>query len=411
MISDRYTTARIIISLFISFVVISYLFVRITGMYNGDLLLTTYSLTTSGLTLNLFYTIIPFLILYFIYKYCTRIKSKTKILIPIKSFGAFLFFLLVFQIMVSAIYGVGRMGQEAYQAPSGIKLLIQISNRFNSRVGVFIYIIININKKDKLQYVLLLLLIVQSFIYLSLGVFNLIGFMFIVKYGNKIFQFIKKWSVLFIIVVLLSPTIMLNLYTFRNEARAGKDLESDPRRTQAGIVIFGRLIGRLSSYSASAVIMEKENKMIKLTKDNFTLLEYPKQALGVFIKNIFPPKHLSYGHVLYGEYNPRSATIVGAQGALMLGYYHSFSGLVVNSITLLIVIFISFRLASLFHYGKIYECVLVFLCLGIMSGAVHEIMFFFQNILVFLLLFLLLNFLFKGEYNDSKNHSLVLAKR
>jgi hypothetical protein len=293
--------------------------------------------------------------------------------------------------MVSVLYGVGRMGQEAYQAPAGIKLFIQLSNRFNARFGVCMYILL-LNKKNVLQYILLIMLIVQSFLYFSLGVFPVLGLLFILKYDNELLIFIKKKIFIVIIGILVLPLFVTTMYDFRNTLRTSKKVESDPEMATISVAIFGRLLGRMSSYSASSVVMERKDAITKLVKDNFSIIEYPKEALGVFIKNIFPPKHLAYGHLLYGEYSSTSQSLLGIPGSLMVGHYYSFFGLVVNISTIFFLTFIIFELSSIFYYNKFYELIFMFLCMMGVSGASSELMFFFQNILVYSVFFLVINF-------------------
>ena len=84
----------------------------------------------------------------------------------------------------------------------------------------------------------------------------------------------------------------------------------------------------------------------------------------------------------------------GTQGLLLISYYQSNAIFVINLITILLIIIVSFELISLLHYEKIMEVVFLFFCFTVFSGNADEYMGLLMVIVLYLFLFLFLN-LFK----------------
>lgn len=117
----------------------SFFYALFTGRLNGDFLGVAVRIPTFVLFINLVLTILPFYITWRIYKSMKSNPLKKGINIPMSFFGYFLVFVMIWNVIVTVIFGVGVMAAPPYSAPAMIKPLIQIMNRFNYAYGVFLY--------------------------------------------------------------------------------------------------------------------------------------------------------------------------------------------------------------------------------------------------------------------------------
>jgi len=398
MIKSRNINTKWILISFIIFNIISYLYVLITGKYNGDFLDQKTRLSDTLLFYNLLLTIVPFLLLYAIYKHYKQFNNKYKVTIQANNFGLFLFLVIVFQIVVTQLYDVGKLGQEYYDAPSFIKLIIQIFNRFNVVFGVSIYSVV-VGKKNKFQYFLWLLVISLSILRASISIFVIISYILILINQDTIFKFIKQHLVLISILIILAPVLVGMIYNVRNQLRQNKDkielnIEDEKKNTYSE-VIFGKLVGRLSSFTNSAVIQERKYKMLELTRF-FPSSQYPKEALSAVYGKILNQNDIAYKNLLlesYGNHARTYTSMNGTQGVLLISYYQSNTIFVINLFTILLIIILSFEFISLFHYEKIKEVVFLFFCFTVFSGGAVEYMQMLMVIILYTVLFLFLNLL------------------
>jgi len=396
ILSSSYKAARLILFAFIVFTIISYLYVIFTGTYNGDYLGIKPKLSQMQLFHNLLYTITPFLVLFIIYKQYKKVNNRYKITIPCKAFGQFLFLVVIFQIIVTALFGVGKLGRDIYEAPATIKLFIQIFNRFDVIFGIAIYSVVA-EKEQKNKILLWVLIFILSILRASLGVFAIMGFIMIILYNDYFIAFVKKHLLFIILIITIAPVFVTILYDIRKQMRQEKEkieISIDEKKEwNFSEVIFGQLVGRLSSYSNSAIIMERKNKMIELTKD-FSLMQYPKEAITSVYGKIIDRKKISYPNLLYesaGNHTRNYSAMNGTQGAILIGSYKSGKFVFVNIITILLIVVLAFELTSLLHYDKMYEIVFLFFCFSAMSGGAAEYMSKLMFVVLYLLLFLFFN--------------------
>ena len=396
MIKSKNINAKWILISFIIFNIISYFYVLITGKYNGDFLDIKTRLTDTLLFYNLLLTIIPFLVLYAIYKHYKQFDNKYKVTIQANNFGLFLFFVIVFQIIVTQLYGVGKLGQEYYTAPNFIKLIIQIFNRFNVVFGISIYSVI-VGKKNKFQYVLWLLVISLSILRASISIFVIICFIIILINQETIFKFIKNHLLLILILIFVAPVLVGTIYNVRNQLRENKNkieinIENEKKNTYTEI-IFGRLVGRLSSFTNSAIIQEREGKIKELTY-YFQPFQYPEEAISAVYGKFMNQNEIAYKNLLLESsgFHIRTYTSMnGTQGVLLISHYQSNTIFLINLFTILLIIILSFEFISLLHYEKIKEVVFLFFCFTVFSGGAVEYMQMLMVIMLYTGLFLFLN--------------------
>jgi len=393
---NTYKNASWVLYSFVLFNVISYLYVIFNGTYNGDFLNIVPKLSHYNLFLNLLLTLFPFFVLYAIYKHYIKVDNKYKVSIPTNSFGLFLLLVIVFQIVVTILYGVGILGQETYKAPIVLKLFIQVFNRFDVIFGVSIYSII-VSNKNKFQYILWILVFTLSLFRTSFMIFIIIGFMIIFIYFGSISAFLKKHLLITIVFLIVSPIVVSSLYNVRKQLRqnSGKveiKFENHEANTFSK-VIFGQLVGRLSSYSNSAVIQERKGKIRQLTS-SFSPIQYQKEALSAFYGKIINEKDILYRNLLYesvGNHSRTYSAMNGIQGTLLISSYQSYPIFFLNLFTILLIVVFTFELVSLFHNKNVYNIVFLFFCFTLMSGNADAYMKNFMSVLLYLILFLFLN--------------------
>jgi hypothetical protein len=394
--TDLYKAGKIILFCFVFFSMVSYFSVLSTGVYNGDFIGYKTKLSSTQLFFCLIITIAAFFFLFLIYRFYKHKKTRFKIKIPINEFLFFIIFCLIFNIIVSIIYGVGKAGQPVYQAPSGIKLLIQIFTRFNVFWGLSIYIFAS-SKKRSFIYLLFIPMILTSILSLSLGIFVSLFFFIIIQSGNKIILFLKKRIALFILIILIIPTLISILYNYRQNLRAERNyIEFNNLNT--GKVITGWLVGRLSSFTNTAVILERKKTMTNLVKD-FSPLQYFKEAIVPFYGKILDRKDPAYIYVLSetkGIKDRNMAFMTGVGGMWLLSLYQSGLVFYINIVILFVIIVLTFELVSLINCTKMNDLVFLNFCLAIMSGSANEFMSCLMWAILYILFFLSVNALKYG---------------
>lgn len=391
-----YVSSKWILFSFILFNIISYLYVVFTGSYNGDFLGIESKLSSFALFINLLLTVIPFVVLYVIYKYYIRINKRHKITIPVKPFAWFLLILILFQIVVTKLFDVGILGQEVYKAPIRIQTFIQIFNRFDVVFGVSLYTLV-VDRNNKFKYLLWFLVVVLSILRASLSIFVIIVFLFILLKYDSIWNFIRKRWLLFVALLIVSPIAINILYDVRHQLRHSNkkveiNIKSDEENTFS-LLVFGKLTGRLSSFSNSAIIQERKNTIKNLTQD-FSTFQYPKEALAAVYGRILNPNDVAYKNLLYeseGNHSRTYSSMNGTQGLLLISSYQSYSVFFINLFTILMLVILSFELVSLLRYERLYEVVFLFFCFTVMSGNAVEYMNRLMVTALYVFLFLFIN--------------------
>jgi hypothetical protein len=303
---------------------------------------------------------------------------------------------LVLNILVTVIYGVGKMGREIYEAPKGIKLFIQILLRFNPSFGVFLYSIMTC-KGNKFKILLFMLLIIMSLLKGSLGVFPSIGIFMIIQYYDKIKLFIRKYLLIMVVIIVMFPTIIRSLYTFREYLRSGKRTESYSK-IEAGKIVTGVLIGRLSSFSNSAIIMERKTTMIRLMQD-FSSMQYIKESLTSIYGGFIDNKKIAYTNIMLesqGVHTRISSFMLGTQGVLLLSLYQSMAMFLINLGVKLSFIILTFNLTMMINNEKIKVLLFSSFCSTVLSGVGREYMSCLITVIIYLGLFLFVNMIEKN---------------
>jgi len=385
-----YKSAKYLVLIFIVSALLSYSYSLITGRFNGDFLGRPVELSNFVLVVNLFCSLLPFYITWHIYKKYKSKKRNKRIYIPMNFFGFFILFILVWHIVVTLLFGVGVMAAPPYEAPHFIKPIIQIMNRLNYSIGALLYILVS-PKKSRVQFLVVFLFIVIAFLRAGLGVFLYLGMVFLIKYFTEIKLFVSRRKITVLAILLIFPFFVSGLYDLRSELR------HDPNEDLPLLhFLFGRLTGRLSSVSDSAIILQEAEYF----KENMTQMDdyyFQKQALG----GVFGVKYMPSPRpeqILFWLYCSRSemnvAYMPGTQGALFLSYIKSHYTFIINLITYFVLIFLTFWSMRLLKFEYSNEFALLLLLYVLLSGVPNEYSFQIFSILVYVLVF--------GLYNSLK---------
>jgi hypothetical protein len=358
--------------------------VLVTGRYTGDFIGVPPRISGAVLFLNFLYTLAPLIVLYLMYRHYARRTTQRGITVPVRALQAYLIIALLFSILVSLRYGVGNMTSDGtYSVPMALRLIIVFTNRLDPYFGTYLYSVI-VPPKNKLKYLFMLLLIVLSLTRASLNAFVLIAMVNILIYnrGNYL-KFIKKRIFLLLLVMALAPLAVSRLYDFRENLRGSSFSTAN---FSPATLIFGKLIGRLSSYTNSALLLERKDTIISRVRENITLFEFPLEA-SPFPR---PFSIFRYAHVLVG----RTGNVFlspGTSGIMTIGFYHSPLTLCINLITVWALLSLAFKLSKILRYPKITELWFLFLCAPVVEGG--GFLKYVQAPLVFFSVFLVINFL------------------
>jgi hypothetical protein len=163
-----------------------------------------------------------------------------------------------------------------------------------------------------------------------------------------------------------------------------RKLESVSSQTTPSLIIFGKLIGRLSSFSNSAFILEQKGDLSNIV-DNFSYFQYIKESLGAFYHGSdLPVPNTTYSHIMLDSmgayYSKVEYTVMcGTQGILLLSLYKSPLAFFINLTALLVIINITFKLISLFRSDKLKDLIFFYFCSRLTGGMAQE----YMNVLLF----------------------------
>jgi hypothetical protein len=357
-----------IVRIFVISIFACYLYSIFTKKYSGDYLFQEVTLNNLFLTIILFLNLIPYFILWFVYKKFKKSQPILQIKISFELMLALTILLFIYTFIVINIYGVGKMEADVYESPSYIKPFIQIMNRINFVYVVLFFILLS---KSFIYDVLgIVMILVISYLTAGMGSILYIIFIVLIKYYSYLLFFYKKNKALIILIILLSPFAVSQLYNLRDQLR-----NSETKETTTTDLIFGKLAGRLSSFSNSAVIIQEPLYFVIATSslDNFY---YQKQAWRALVGGDYreqKPEYLMKGVFndgINGDIN--SAFMTSTPGNLILAFFKSPLNCVLNILNIFSFIYLIFKLGSFLKTKYSLEFSLVLVIYPITSGVSSE---------------------------------------
>ena len=392
--TENYKAIRFIFFINIFYVIISYIYALATQEYNGDFLNVPVRLNITILSIIFVFCLIPYWIQWRIYKYFKNKKNTLKkVYINTKLIEPFVFFLLLAHIFVIVGFGVNRVGAPPYQAPDFIKLFIQILLRFDVVLwGSFLILLLPKNKlKTSLLVAFLMTLI--GILKGSFGIINTIALLFIIKYYSIIIAFIKKRIPLVIIAAFIFPTLVEFAYTQRDLIR---NVQYEEEKLEPGRLITGKLVGRLSSFSNAAFLIDDAPKYI-LMAQGFDNYFYQKGMLISIDAATYGKGNYSPERYLKPNTPDGISFMLGTTGILIFSLYKSSYTLIINIISIIIISLLIFEILRRVKFDYNIELSYILLLYPTLSGVSSEYSFILLTLIVFfitLIFFSVLNKLY-----------------
>jgi putative membrane protein len=397
--TENYKAIRFIFYINIFYVIISYIYALATQEYNGDFLNVPVRLNTTILSVIFLLCLIPYWIQWRIYKYFKNKKNTLKkVYINTKLIELFVFFLLLAHIFIIVVFGVNRVGATPYQAPDSIKLFIQILLRFDVVLwGSFLILLLPKSKlKTSLSVAFLMTLI--GILKGSFGIVNTITLLFIIKYYRTFISFIKRRIPLVIIAAFLFPTLVEFAYTQRDLIR---NVQYEEEKLEPGRLITGKLVGRLSSFSNAAFLIDDAPKYI-LMAQGFDNYFYQKGMLISIDAATYGKGNYSPEKYLKPNTPDGISFMLGTTGILIFSLYKSPLVLVNNMISILIISLLIYLIFRRVNFNYNIELPYVLLLYPTLSGVSSEYSFILLTLVVFFITLLFLSLLNKLYKNESK---------
>jgi len=387
--NSGYKAARFCLILFSFFTICSFLYALITQRYNGDFMGTHVDLPLWTLVLNLVLTLAPYFFTWILYKKFKKSEVTRAITIPIQFFGVFLIFIIIWNILVTLAFGVGVLGAPLYEAPIFIKPFIQILNRFHYVYGGMLYILVS-GKRNRTQFLIVFLLIILAYLRAGLGIFLYFGLTFSIKYFDEMWKVIKEKLLVAVIVLFTFPILVGLLYDLRSALR-----NSDEQATSltSKDLIFGKLIGRLSSFSNSAMILQ-EAPYFFYNAQSLSPYYFQQQAIGGMISvNLMPklyPENLLIN--VFGGDSEYVSYMVGTQGGWYIAAMKSLNVLMLNLFTVLVCVLLTFYFFRFMRFENANEYAFMLVLYPLTSGVANEYSQLVLSTLIYIVLFLLVNY-------------------
>jgi hypothetical protein len=306
---------RLVYLLFLGATVASFLYCVILAQFNGDFFPHPVFLPIRGLTIALALCLAPYVVLWRIAAVVERVKPRAAFAVRPGPLLALFVGVLGAHISVTLLFGVGVMDQETYRAPALIQPFIQVLNRIDPfYVGAF-YILAT-RKHPGFDLLAAAFMIAVGFFRAGLGAFTYVIIAFMAKYHREIIATYRKAPWLILGALPIIPFTIGALYRLRGQLRG--DLASDLTIWE---LVFGRFIGRLSSYSNFAYIQQYD-RSFQWAASALESLYFLKQGMVSILGSqvaplITPERVLISGN---SAYDGNSTFMTGIPGNLFMSW-------------------------------------------------------------------------------------------
>jgi hypothetical protein len=385
--------AKLVLKLFLISSILSYLYSLFTHQYGGDFLYEDVTISFIMLTLALIINLIPYYVLWVCYlnfKNSSEGFFKIKVSVDLIQIITYLFF--AYTILVTILFGVGKMEADIYDAPSGVKFLIQIMNRIS-----FLYVAlfsILISKGVFYDVLAVLMILIVGYLISGLGSLLYVFCVFIVKYYSYLLIFYKRFKFIIVVILILFPVIINNLYEFRDTLR-----NSESKEISSIDLVFGKLAGRLSSFPNTAVIIQEPISLILVTislEDYY----YQKQAWRALVGGDYreqKPEYLMKGIFRNGDNGDvNSSFMTSTSGNLIISFIKSPLIFLLNIINVFLFIYIIFKILCWLKFEKSAEYAFIMTIYPVTSGVASEYVLIITTVLFLFLINLICgNFVIK----------------
>jgi|GEM_PF-3575905 len=375
---DTKTSAEFAAALLFGFAVcLSWGYCLVTGGFNGDFFGSAVYLSEISLGAIMVASLLPYVVTWQLYKRIRKTTTRVPIVVSQRVLNCVLLSTFAWAMLVTKAYGVGIMGAEIYRAPAGVQVLIQISNRLDPFYVAVVYILAS-PRKAKFDLLAIALMIALGLMRSGLGAFIYVALALGCKYYYKISYSKRTLIILFTILGLVIPSVTGALYGLRSQLRNEKTAE-----LTIVDLLFAKLVGRLSSYSNSAYIIQ-EDRSLSFSEQQLDALYFPKQILGVSVHSVFLPKTTPEKILILSDGSDFSlgSFMAGIPGNMWMAFRRSPFVPVLNAILLLLLVSLTLRISNCFANPLVAKSGFLLLLYPLTSGVASE----FGNLLVTLVL-------------------------
>ena len=306
---------RLVYYVFLAAAVASFVYCVLLNQYNGDFYPQPVYLPVSRLLVIFAISVLPLFIAWKITGLFERLPARRVYVLPTRMLWILLVVGFGSHIAATFFYGVGVMDQEVYEAPALLQPIIQVINRLDPfYIGVFF--ILSTPKRALTDLIAISLMISLGFLRAGLGSFNYVLIALFIKYSLEIIRLFKQKPWVIITAAATLPTLMSSLYSFRAYLRGDIEIE-----TGVWDVLFGRLAGRLSSFSNAAYI--DQNSVVFVWLSNMLEpLYYLKQGLVTILGSGVAPEWTPEKILISGtqDYGGYSTYMTGVPGNLFFAW-------------------------------------------------------------------------------------------
>lgn len=382
------SAARVCLWFYLVMLFISLSYILTTGTYNGDFYgvpVTLSALATAALSAAAF---APYAFGFWLYLQFSRRGSAPTVRVSNAMLGITFFIVTIWFIVLVIKYDVGVLGKELYDAPATIKPFIQITNRINPfYLGAFF--IAGYQGSKKTIALGIILMITLGVLRAGLGVFMYVLLALAIRNHRQLGNLLRRHFIKIVLIMLLLPTAVAQLYALRSELR---DLENVDVALSATELITARLVGRLSSVSNSALVIQ-ESTQFGFDTHKLDTFYFQKQALAPFfgvslIPEVTPERMLIN---VYGGDFFDSSFMTGVPGNLLMAWLKNPLIAVLNAVTMVFFSWLTFFLGNKLGLPYRNEISFMLLLYPLTSGVSNEFSGLALSMLALAVLFTLLN--------------------
>lgn len=372
-----YKHIRPVVAIYFLSIIVSYLYAVTTGKYNGDFFKHEVTLSSFVLFIIFIFSALPFFYLWRRYRYYKRNRREGRIQVKTAYIESIAIFFVTIRILIFSLF------QTEGEGPSRLGWIMTILETFNPFVFFCIYFI---RSTKYSKFVIAALFLIESYVRHSLNGVYSCGILFLFCYYSQIKQFIKKHIVFSCLILISLPVLISNLYTLRASLRGG---DANFREMKNSDMIAGVLAGRLSSYSNAAFLVEDAINTYMYAQD-LPALFFQSRIMDVYgihiipYSNPFPEKYLyvrSQNESAESQNNSISY-MVGTPGILMMSFLRSPWVCLLNILTILLFIEISFRLVVPLNLPFACELTVILLLYPILSGVSVEFFYVITQLII-----------------------------
>jgi hypothetical protein len=373
---DPLAPSRAFVWLFGGFAVASYGYCLVTGTYNGDFFGSEVTLSVAALTVVLGLALLPFAAAWRLFRAVRTGPPGLEVQIPTVPFAIVVAALFAWNIYVTAAYGVAVMMQDVYTAPAAIRPFIQVTNRFNPMLIGMLFILAT-PRKARYDAPVAVAMLALSVLRASLGALLFLGIVLGYKYFERAVRTRRRLVTAAAIFLVGIPVTAGLLYGLRGSLR-----EEVEQEVALADLVFAQLIGRLSSFSDTAYILQEPGEFAGAVAEMEATF-YQRQILGSLVHSSFLPTTTPERILVAVRTGVELETVnhmPGVPGSLALSWMRSRFVFVLNLATLVLLVAGILYAAHQFAHPALKDSGMLLLLYPLTSGVSYE----FSNVLLVL---------------------------